>query len=305
VIPGQMTAMLRGKYGLNTILGPSGEKNREDHRHHAVDACVVAVTDQGLLQRFSKASASAREQQLNRLVSEMPLPWSSFRESVQRAIHSIKVSHRPDHNYQGAMHNDTAYGLLSDGKVSVTKLDENGRRVKEVSTLAVIPFTSTNDPKRHGLMPNGELRPYKGYKGDSNFCIEIFVSEIGRWESVVITTYEAYQIAKARGESSLYSPKQASNGRPLVMRLMRDDIVSLDSESGRSLYRVCKMRSNGTIYFAAPHESNVDARDRRGELSYLTKGASGLQKLGARQVFITPIGELCSSEGGRSYGSNR
>ena len=68
VIPGRMTAMLRAKFGLNDVLGLNGEKNRNDHRHHAVDACVIAVTDQGLLQRFAKASASAREQQLNRLV---------------------------------------------------------------------------------------------------------------------------------------------------------------------------------------------------------------------------------------------
>ncbi len=305
VIPGQMTAMLRGKFGLNTILGPSGEKNREDHRHHAVDACVVAVTDQGLLQRFSKASASAREQQLNRLVSVMPLPWPSYRESVQRAIQAIKVSHRPDHNYQGAMHNDTAYGLLSDGQVRVTKLNEEGRRVKKVSTLSVIPLAATNDPNRHGTMPNGEPRPYKGYKGDSNFCIEIFVNETGRWESVVLSTFEAYRIAKTKGESALYNPALAINGRPLVMRLMRDDIVSLDSEQGRALYRVCKMGSNGRIFFAEPQESNVDARDRRKELSYLTRGASGLQRASARQVFISPIGEVRISKGGRPDGSNR
>lgn len=305
VIPGQMTAMLRGKYGLNTILGSNGEKNREDHRHHAIDACVVAVTDQGLLQRFSNASASAREQQLNRLVSEMPLPWPSFRESVQEVIQSIKVSHRPDHSYQGAMHNDTAYGLLSDGKVSVTKLDENGRRVKEISTLAVIPFTSINDPKRHGLMPNGEPRPYKGYKGDSNFCIEIFVSETGRWESVVISTFEAYQIVKTKGEVSLYNPKQALNGRPLVMRLMRDDTISLKTPDGRKLYRVCKIGGNGSIFFAEPQESNVDARVRSKQMSYLTKTASSLQKMSARQIFINPIGEFSSFSHRRINGSNR
>ena len=35
VIPGQMTAMLRAKFGLNDVLGLNGEKNRNDHRHHA------------------------------------------------------------------------------------------------------------------------------------------------------------------------------------------------------------------------------------------------------------------------------
>jgi CRISPR-associated endonuclease Csn1 len=289
-IPGQMTAMLRGKFGLNTILGPDGEKNRQDHRHHAVDACVVAVTDQGLLQRFSKASASAREQQLNRLVAEMPLPWQTYRESVDRAIKAIKVSHRPDHNYQGAMHNDTAYGLLSDGQVVVTKLDEEGRRFKEVSNLTVIPFSSSNDPDRHGKVADGTPRPYKGYKGDSNFCTEIYINESGKWESCVLNTFEAYQIAKTRGEASLYDAKQANNGRPLVMRLMRDDFITFGSGEEKSLYRVCKMGSNGLIFFAEPHQSNVDSRVRKRELSYLIKSSLGLQKLTAQKVFVTPIG---------------
>lgn len=45
VIPGGMTALLRGKFGLHDILSLKGEKNRNDHRHHAVDACVIGVTD--------------------------------------------------------------------------------------------------------------------------------------------------------------------------------------------------------------------------------------------------------------------
>jgi CRISPR-associated endonuclease Csn1 len=49
-----MTALLRAKFGLNDVLGLNGEKNRDDHRHHAVDACVIGVTDQGLMQRFAR-----------------------------------------------------------------------------------------------------------------------------------------------------------------------------------------------------------------------------------------------------------
>jgi CRISPR-associated endonuclease Csn1 len=74
VIPGQMTALLRGKFGLNDVLGLNGEKNRNDHRHHAVDACVIGVTDQGLMQRFARASAQTRLDGLTRLVDDMPLP---------------------------------------------------------------------------------------------------------------------------------------------------------------------------------------------------------------------------------------
>ena len=170
VIPGRMTAMLRAKFGLNDVLGTNGIKNRNDHRHHAVDACVIAVTDQGLLQRFAKASASAREQQLNRLVETMPDPWPSYRDHVQRAVNNIWVSHKPDHSHEGAMHNDTAYALLGNGRVSVRKIVD-GVRARVEDNLKVIEFSNAKTPERHGLLPNGEPRPYKGYKGDSRIVL--------------------------------------------------------------------------------------------------------------------------------------
>jgi CRISPR-associated endonuclease Csn1 len=111
VIPGQMTALLRGKFGLNNVLGLDGEKNRNDHRHHAVDACVIGVTDQGLMQRFASASAQAREGGLARLVDDMPLPWPTYRDHVERAVRHIWVSHRPDHGFEGAMMEETSYGI--------------------------------------------------------------------------------------------------------------------------------------------------------------------------------------------------
>ncbi|MFY7942205.1 MAG: type II CRISPR RNA-guided endonuclease Cas9, partial [Burkholderiaceae bacterium] len=187
VIPGRMTAMLRGKFGLNDVLSLQGEKNRNDHRHHAVDACVIAVTDQGLLQRFAKASASARAQQLNRLVENMPLPWPTYREHVARAVDNIWVSHKPDHGHEGAMHNDTAYGLLGNGRVSVHKVVE-GKRERIEDNLKVIEFSNAKAIARHGVLPTGEPRPYKGYKGDSNYCIEIVHNDKGKWEGEVIST---------------------------------------------------------------------------------------------------------------------
>jgi len=69
----------------------------------------VAVTDQGLLQRFAQASADARGKGLDRLVEAMPDPWPSYRAHVKRAIQAIWVSHKPDHGYEGAMHEDTTY----------------------------------------------------------------------------------------------------------------------------------------------------------------------------------------------------
>jgi CRISPR-associated endonuclease Csn1 len=297
VIPGRMTAMLRAKFGLNDVLGVDGLKNRNDHRHHAVDACVIAVTDQGLLQRFATASASAREQQLNRLVDDMPPPWGetleSYRAHVKRAINNIWVSHKPDHSHEGAMHNDTAYGLLGGGKVSVHKTID-GQRKRIVDNLKVIEFTDAKATARHGRLPNGAPRPYKGYKGDSNYCIEIVRNEKGKWEGEVISTFAAYQLVRMHGIARLRHPHLSVNGKPLVMRLMIDDFVRLEHEGKLRTMRVASVNTAGRLSLAAHQEANVDARnrDQDGDWRYTYKQAGSLQTARGRRISISPIGEL-------------
>ena len=293
VIPGRMTAMLRGKFGLNHVLGVNGEKNRNDHRHHAVDACVVAVTDQGLLQRFAKASASAREQQLNRLVADMPLPWASYREHVERAVNNICVSHKPDHGHEGAMHNDTAYGLLGDGRVRFHK-SVDGQRTLVEDNLKVIEFTSVKAQDRHGTLPNGQLRPYKGYKGDSNYCIELFRNEKGKWEGKVLTTFEAYQVTRRGGIDLLRRPNHTIDGKPLLARLLINDYVRLEIDGRIRVMRVASMNSAGRLTLADHQEANTDARNRddKGTWRYTYKQAGSLQAAKARKIAVSPIGEI-------------
>lgn len=293
-IPGQMTAMLRAKFGLNDILGLNGEKNRNDHRHHAVDACVIAVTDEGLLHRFASASASARERQLGKLVDSMPLPWPSYREHVQRAVQHIWVSHKPDHGHEGAMHNDTAYALLGKDRVRVRKMVD-GRRVREESTLKVIAFADARSHARHGLLPSGEPRPYKGYKGDSNYCIDIVRNDKGKWEGEVISTFDAYQLVRQGGVQRLRHPTLSCSGKPLVMRLMIDDLVKFEIPGQAAMVgRVATISANGQIFMASHNEANVDARnrDKSDPFGYVSKMAGSLQKAGGRRVTVSPIGEL-------------
>lgn len=293
VIPGRMTAMLRGKFGLNDVLGLNGEKNRNDHRHHAVDACVIAVTDQGLLQRFAKASASAREKQLNRLVESMPLPWDSYREHVQRAVENIWVSHKPDHSHEGAMHNDTAYGLRDGGRVSFHKTVDGIREHVEES-LKVIEISNAKAIERHGTLPTGEPKPYKGYKGDSNYCIEIVRNEKGKWEGEVISTFDAYQLVRQHGIERLRHPSLSMSGKPLVMRLMTNDVVRLMVDEMTRTMRVTTLSGNGQIFMADIQEANADARNRNKEdaFAYVSKMTGSLQKAKGRRITITPIGEL-------------
>jgi CRISPR-associated endonuclease Csn1 len=223
----------------------------------------------------------------------MPLPWDSFREHVERAIGNIYVSHRPDHGHEGAMHNDTAYGLLADGQVRVHKIVD-GRREEIKENLKVIQFSCPKAIGRHGIAADGSPRPYKGYKGDSNYCIEISKHKDGKWVGDVISTFDAYQIVREYGLNRLRHPKFARNGQILIMRLMVNDVLRLHHDDRVRAMRVVKISSNGQIFMAEHHEANVDSRnrDKADAFSYISKTANTLKSARARSIFISPIGEI-------------
>ena len=85
VVTGQLTAKLRRHWGLN--LGDHNRKNRADHRHHAVDAAVIGVTDRSLLQRVARVSGKEAERgaDVDRLIAELPEPYEGFADEVARA----------------------------------------------------------------------------------------------------------------------------------------------------------------------------------------------------------------------------
>jgi len=92
VAPGQMTANLRHHWGLNTILDEVDSKTREDHRHHAIDALVMACSTRSHLQELSKWNRYDRSYELD----NFPHPWDSFREDAETSVNRILVSHKKD-----------------------------------------------------------------------------------------------------------------------------------------------------------------------------------------------------------------
>ncbi|HXG35132.1 MAG TPA: type II CRISPR RNA-guided endonuclease Cas9 [Bryobacteraceae bacterium] len=110
---GAVTATLRRAWGLEAILreaGPSSNghnpgKPRGDHRHHAVDAMVVALTSQAAIQQLS-AAAAGRERLSGRTLQA---PWPDFVNSVRPLIEDLKVSHRPARTLRGELHDETNY----------------------------------------------------------------------------------------------------------------------------------------------------------------------------------------------------
>lgn len=115
---GMATATLRRAWCLESILrqpeasanGQRPGKPRHDHRHHAVDAMVVALTSNATIQRLSLANAAAAAAGSERTSSRcLPAPWPDFVERVRPAIEAIVVSHRPNHKLAGELHQETNY----------------------------------------------------------------------------------------------------------------------------------------------------------------------------------------------------
>ncbi len=160
-IPGQMTALLRDKWGLDNLLDDvwreelealfpdkpqlvemliqedDSRKNRMHHLHHAVDAFVTGCTTQGMLQNLSKAARQVEEkkelrEKRKKLIMDMPQPFDGFREQVRDKLRQLVISYRPNHG--GAkqaiargktvapLHKQTAYGYKGEGKKKNTQI---------------------------------------------------------------------------------------------------------------------------------------------------------------------------------------
>jgi CRISPR-associated endonuclease Csn1 len=108
VSPGRVTAYLRRAWDLNRILGHPDNKDRADHRHHAIDAFVIAVSNPKSVKRLSKAAERAEELGLDDLFVEVDPPWNGFQwMEVGDVIEKIYVSSRVNRKLGGALHEET------------------------------------------------------------------------------------------------------------------------------------------------------------------------------------------------------
>jgi CRISPR-associated endonuclease Csn1 len=139
VTPGRLTEMLRGKWGLNRLLSDHNQKNRSDHRHHIIDAFVVAVTDRALLQRV--AAAADQDAERDRLIAEMPPPYPRFDlEDFRKRLNAVVVSYKPEHGIAGKLHDETAHGVIEnpaawDGHTLVYRKALADLNVKEIERI--------------------------------------------------------------------------------------------------------------------------------------------------------------------------
>ncbi|MCY4392686.1 MAG: type II CRISPR RNA-guided endonuclease Cas9 [Chloroflexi bacterium] len=232
VTPGRMTAMLRRGWGLNSILsGPGSDwKNRDDHRHHLVDAAVVGMTSRSLLQKVARASG--RDEDRESVIAVAEQPWEGFRHDVGNFVERCIVRHRPDHFTvlhdkqarrragrdvsSGSLHNDTAYGIV-DGP------DENGY----MTLVETKPLDALN-PKKLATVRDLALR--------SRLC------EL--WERVA---------AEGSGESATVAWRRFTDRASEELRVRRVRVLVRLGENGLAFIR----DRNGRVYKAYKTDGNA------------------------------------------------
>ncbi len=320
---GQLTAMVRDSLHLNLILNHENRKNRNDHRHHAVDACVIGVIDRRLIQAIQAASAKTTRYRVGMMVDTMPEPWPGYCKSVASAIANIKVSHKPDHSFEGRLFGEKhSYSFAKDGSVIQAKREDSEKRAYEVSSVVPIQHRATVAANR---APFGDsARAYKAYRSEGNYCMEVISDDSGKWDFEVIPTYVAYQEALKRGGKSheiskmsrqIYEEKLSSKRGRLIMKLVAGDSIAISENKLTRLLRLTKLSQDGGGTFTEIHESNESERatqrraaakkKKAGEpLGFLERiaeqdsvfvkqiGVAALFEAKARRVTISPIGEL-------------
>ncbi len=157
-VVGQVTAKLRHEWGLNKVLSADGKKNRADHRHHAIDAAVVACTNRKHLQALARSMRREGE----RVGPPLPDPWARFREDVQYVLkerekiwdidgqeiktHGVLISHRVNRKILGGFHEETNYGPTNEKGKFVYRMP--------VERLTGASVEKIRDPKIRDIVRN-------------------------------------------------------------------------------------------------------------------------------------------------------
>ncbi len=124
-LPGGLTAMLRGKWHLNSLLGDHNHKERNDHRHHIIDAFVIGLSSRSMLQKISNNTKKGVDGMVHIKLPDIENLKAELRDKLDDVIISFKA----DHGVNGKMFEETALGIISDDK-----LDPDFPKYKYVTT---------------------------------------------------------------------------------------------------------------------------------------------------------------------------
>jgi CRISPR-associated endonuclease Csn1 len=205
------------------------------------------------------------------------VPWDAIKDMA--AVEAIRDAHLREkviHAVKGLTGKEFQDAIK---RFATTDTQYKGiRHVRIVETLSVIPIRN-----KHGKI-------YKAYKGDANERFDIWQLKDGKWQSEVVSTFDANQ-------KNFMSPIRRENPTAKkVMSLRKDDLLAWVEEGGETkIMRVVKFSTNGSMQLAPHNEAgNLKARDADKEdyFRYINTSAVGLKNHMARQVRVDELGRV-------------
>lgn len=289
---GKHTSDLRYQWGLHTVLSPDGDKNRMDHRHHAIDALVTGLTTPALVKRITELYKNGGSLQHGNL--KAPLPWPDLRNQVIAAVDKMVVTHEPRHRVRGALHEETGYGHsklngklttrkplvgLTEGevqrivddslreKVQAHIKNTDGKLEERLATFRVTDKEGVIHPVHRvqiyarGSSEDRYLKTDRGYfpSGANQWLIITKKLESEERNAHIVPLWRAAKLVHERTPMESLIP----DGEEIIFVLNKNDMIEL-SEPKPGYFRVVKFSEENPVYLVCrPHFRADESEDVR------------------------------------------
>ncbi len=335
VTPGRLTHDLRWAWGLDSMLAghnleeaANPKKNRNDHRHHAIDAVVIALTDRALVQAVATAAARAEDRYDKNWLKDWPDPWPEFRNNVRDSVNSILVSHKADHGLQGELHEGTNYGMVNDpetgeprlasrkaltsltkgeiGRIGDLKIRDDilklvaGQQDMDMKA-ALQSYASKTGVRRvriHKVQSDYEIIRHNGHEKavipGKNHCVDLVETTDGAWHGVGVTRFEANR-QKRLGEKTPLWKRQLPDAKH-IMRVHKGDLLKLEKDGREQVMVVVRLSPSNDIFYLVAHTDAGDFQKRHDDKSdpfrWYFASFGKLKARKARLVHVDETGKL-------------
>jgi CRISPR-associated endonuclease Csn1 len=321
---GQATAQLRGVWEMNKLLG-GREKNRGDHRHHALDALVIALSTPEMLKILANASKNPMDIHRVRFL-EMTPPWENFLESAAQSLGQVIISRQLKRKLSGRLHEETNYGAI-DERIKTSRVAVEILTKKDIEKiinpvikdriLAQLEVLGKDDPKK--AFKDKKDHPYLLAKDGRHIPIHkvklafpqtsVEVGKEHRKRYVIPDSNHhmaVYEVQDSKGRtkwdfevvSLLEANTRHSKGLPVVdkkpgfvMTLSAGDTVMYEQEGKKIQAWVRTVTSEGKVGLVI----HTDARRKEEQIqdgAFKVIAINILRQLNCVKTQIDPIGEI-------------
>ncbi|WP_301011085.1 type II CRISPR RNA-guided endonuclease Cas9, partial [Helicobacter sp. UBA3407] len=306
VISGQLTSMLRHYWGL-------GNKDRNNHLHHAVDAVILAYTNNAMIKAFANFRKNQEENKKKfyaKQIAESEYkakkaffePCKNFRQMVLDKVDSIFVSKPPRKRARGALHKETFYSfekLCNDKEYSKdNKMDYGGRKgIERAINLGKIRQVGTK------IVSNGAM-----------VRVDIFKDKKGKFYAVPIYTMDfalgilpnkAVAIGKDK-DGVIKDWIEMDSNYTFCFSLFKDDLILVkkkEMEKAELCYFVSFDTSTASIQ-VEKHNNKFEGLSENEKILYsnatqkeVVGKSIGIQNLKTFEKYqVSPLGEMQKAE---------